>query len=245
MHTSIIRNCQHGGAIVVGFVWRDEDFFYFKASCEKESIVDLKNEFNGLTWYESRAGKHLLVDENSRENNYFKFYVKKIHGTKVNYRLGVRKNKEIILKIIHHYMFVFPKGADVKAHGDLSLDNIIIDDEGAVSFLDWEHFSEGVLPFGFDLVYCILETLYFVHKNFMEKYCRKEMFCAIELLKELEISFGVNQSERPLRDLINTIKQNQVLWGQQLMNFRGKLPVLLYEDDYVSKFDSYFQKVRR
>jgi len=239
----LIRNCSHGSEIATYRVCGNGSVSHLvKAAATPAGIKDLQCEIEGWKWYgalrypENRKGLCQIVRQTE---NYLKIKIAFINGRKPNYTNGLRKNCEVVNKVIEQYCTLWPyneQGLSV-LHGDLSLDNIICNQDG-IHIVDWEHFRPRGAPWGFDAMYLLFETLYFGMKNRAYPFRGETEFIGAQI-SALNAVQPLDSSalEQPLKFLRSFIAANASLWNEQLKVFPKKLPILLFTDEQTVAID--------
>lgn len=235
----LIRNCTHGSDVAV-YVVNDAERLVRKCSYTPEGIADLLREARGWEWYASKRyhRQQTLYRINVRQG-YARLELEWIEGTKGDLRGGLIGNRDLIHQAIQHYCSVWSEceGQQVPLHGDLSVDNILLNANG-VHILDWEHFDPKGGFWGFDALYLICETLWFG----IQRHGRpvpQELLIAAEALRLLATSGKVSEDiiNNPMKKAKDFIKVNYHLWGPQLMRFPMKLPITSLSDDQAIDLD--------
>lgn len=241
----LIRNCLHGSDITT-YISKDfsgEEYIY-KSSYTKFGIENLKKEIEGWCWYESRLKDEKIISSkictmDYCTNGYMRIKIKYLAGYKGKYTNRFEKNFEIIRMFIEQYIKFWPYFEDGTSfmHGDMSIDNIIIIGKD-IFVIDWEHFSKTHIPWGFDVLYLIFESLFFsVRNNNLPS--RSEIKMVVKLIKLLNKNNQLPDEfiANPLSSIIEIIEKNIFLWGKQLVDFRDKLPILLMGKTQVNNID--------
>ena len=207
-------------------------------------ILDLKSECMGWNWYQRLrypAIKTPICKVVMEKQNYLKIEVDYIEGKQCEYRKGLIYNKEVITKVIGHYCDIWPVSQNGMAplHGDFSLENIIINENG-VNIFDWEHFELDAAPWGFDPIYLLFEALWFNFKG-INRLNDKEMQIVSRCIQSLENKYlSKDIADHPLCFLISFIYQNCHLWRTQV----NKFPVLRFTKNQISYIDKTITQFR-
>tara|TARA_Y100001960_G_scaffold179083_1_gene187810 strand:+ start:3956 stop:4717 length:762 start_codon:yes stop_codon:yes gene_type:complete len=241
---SLIRNCSHGSEVYLlqetGGTGNVESMF--KSSSMPEGVKNLRQELEGVNWYNSKNSKIIKAVIDHETSHYISIKYDYVRGENANFQDGYWVNRNWINLAIEHYCDIWrdiAKDADAlyPLHGDLSLDNFIFSGEGPV-ILDWEHFLISAAPLGFDGLYLIFEALWFeVNNRAPSRKTLSHLASMIDLMgarKCLDIKFLDN----PLSQVIQFIQSHLSLWGAQLENCRNKLPVLMFEDKAIVRIDN-------
>lgn len=240
----LLSNCSHQSEIAIYLVTRSAgDKCIWKVAITPSGIANLKHELAGFEWYQGQrypnAGEKLCRILGQKES-YLKIGIHYIEGSKADFRQGLEGNESIVRQVISHYCEIWkPTGSEkVALHGDLSLDNILIN-SGGVHIIDWEHFSLKGAPWGFDAMYLLFETLYFGMRN-RKRPSQHEINVIVDNISFLnrDNRLQLQLVEHPLRSLKNFISNNLQLWGEQLTASPQKLPILLFTEDQASLIDN-------
>lgn len=232
----LIRNCAHGGTIATCRIMEDgQPIAITKASTSPAGLKALQQEVNGWRWYEARryGGRQAKICrlEDVNGGHYRRLTIDYISGTRADYNAGLLVNAGLLEQAIEHYCLIWPAAAGPgPMHGDLSLDNII-DNQDGLHFIDWEHFHEQAAPWGFDALYLIYESLWF--STLGRRLPKKD---EIEVVAALLRKIGAEASS--LRAVREFILANRQLWGEQLQLFPEKLPILGFSESQVTRIDN-------
>ncbi len=126
-------------------------------------------------------------------------------------------------------------------HGDLSLDNIIINSDG-VHIIDWEHYVADAAPWGFDALYLLFESLYFgmyLGRHQRHKPTGMEIQIVCEHIKTINDHHQLQSDmlKAPLQFVKEFVLANHHLWGEQLALFQMKLPIIAFSSDQIAVID--------
>jgi len=155
-----------------------------------------------------------------------------------NYQNGLVRNADVLKRIVKHYCDIWPCSSGFSPmHGDLSLDNMIINSDG-VHVIDWEHFVFDSAPWGFDILYLLFESLYFGMRH-RHKPTDKEIRIICKYIKRINDHQQLQSDmlKAPLRFIKEFIFANHHLWGEQLASFQMKLPIIAFTSDQITKID--------
>lgn len=199
-----------------------------KSSYSDDGIVRLKNEYVGYNWYfnQKKISNNTKLKKMENPNGlYFRLHVNVFSGATGKYYKNISYNRELILRVIDAYIEAWPlPKSDLSAiHGDLSLGNIIFNND-ILSIIDWEHFHLDVAPWGFDLVNLLYESIFFTLNGgdvLKERDCQvfKEIRNIISDMLSPETDFKCT-----LKDLTSFVDDNNFIWGR-LVN---KLPIMKF-----------------
>lgn len=134
--------------------------FYRKLANKREGATRLKEEFKGLKWYCKHSKKNYkkIIKSYSFEKEKAYLDIREIEGYKLKSWHPLKKNYKHIIRFYHYYKKNFPKSKTFKIHGDLTLDNIILNKKDFF-IIDWEFFGAKKKPRGYDLAYLFLSSL--------------------------------------------------------------------------------------
>jgi len=239
----LLRNCWHGSEICT-FVELSASSpqALIKSSSRAGGIADLKQELQGWNWYEKTLFPELhekICTTEVDKESYFRLRIRWLPGKKPVYQNGFNGNQHAIETCIRWYQENWPQGENslIALHGDLSLDNLMfLGDE--LYILDWEHFHIGKLPWGYDLIYLITETLYF---SYARDNSAKSPYWdyASGLVNSLarDKRFGSEMLRQPTEYIRAFIRENSEIWGSQQKTFPGKFPVTSLSENQVRDID--------
>lgn len=240
----LVRNFLHGSEISL-FLERDgfgKINRVIKVANTVNGINNIKKEKEGWDWYVQRNSyyKDIVLDYVFKpEKEYARIEIKYIDGIKSDYRKGLTKNVDVIMRIIDHYLSVWLRNEDnlYPIHGDMSVDNVIFQNE-KILLCDWEHFAHNVAPWGFDILYLLFETLWFEIRG--KTPCKNLLTLLASLIKKINNSGMLTEQQRetPLKTTKDFIQDNLSLWSRQLETFPSKLPVLCFTDKQVDFIDN-------
>ena len=239
----LIRNCLHGSEIATYKYYDQEQCTpcnIFKTATTPDGIRNLQREIHGWSWYDKRRKNNApscKIIANSKQ--YCKIAIKYYDGNRLNLYAPISDNYNNLLLIIDHYVETFgTTETECAFHGDLSLDNIIIN-HNLVTIIDWEHFSAEKTPWGFDLIYLIFESLFFsLRKN--QKNLKNDIQNIKRLIRYIKNTGPLSQEmeSTPLAFVLKFISENKYRWNPQLIYFPQKLPVTLFKEGDIKKIDA-------
>lgn len=239
----LLKNCSHGNEVSTYLMNNNLDVKkIIKVAATPIGIKNLKCEIEGWDWYQKirySVKEEPLCRIVQERNSYLKIHLRFIEGARADCRKGLEENEEIIKKVIKHYCEIWPYYPDDKSplHGDLSLDNIIYNDDG-IHIIDWEHFNIRGAQWGFDPLYMLFETLFLRIRN-RKRPSQKEIAIIVNSMNLLNRTFELQPRiiNHPLKFLIGFITDNYTFWGGELSAFRNKLPILAFTPDRVTFID--------
>lgn len=241
----LLRNCSHGSQIstYLAYGGNGGKKSIIKAASTVAGMSGLKRELEGWRWYQSLRYPDrkdpLCRVIREKEGRYLKIEINFIEGTRAGFNFAVEKNSSILKRAIGHYCDIWPYNASGLSalHGDLSLDNIIYNTDG-IHIVDWEHFSSGGVPWGFDAMYLLFESLYFGIAR-RKKYSSREINLIADCIVMLNsrVNLAGEFIERPLNSVRDIIVTFPEAWGDHFPNVSRKLPVTFFTQEQVNLID--------
>lgn len=153
----LLRENSHNNDISVFYDNKNRN--YYKISYTNHGDQLIKNELNGIIFFNKFLPESKITFELFKKKNYRRLKINKIHGKIVNYNDSFYNNYKFFEKILSFYLTKWPNGKKQFAHGDLTLDNIFFHKNKFIIF-DWEHFTaSNELFFGYDLIYLLLSGI--------------------------------------------------------------------------------------
>ncbi len=235
----LINNCTHFSEHATYLVTnKDGERKIIKASTSKNGIKALHSEVLGWNWYQklrSTNATEPICQVIQEKDSYFQVQIAYIDGYMPDYFDGLERNAKYIRSVIRHYCDIWPhSSALVPMHGDFSLGNVIINADG-VYIIDWEHFIADAVPWGFDAIYLLFETLYLsMSSRLAPSVGEVTIICEqINVLNEC-CKLHVDMVRNPLRFLKKYFEKNNHLWGEQFVKF----PILSFTNDQITKIDN-------
>ena len=237
----LIHNCQHGSEIAVYSIIEGSRKLIRKSATTANGTADLAREAAGWAWYQARRypDRTSPICTEFVRGAYRRIDVEWIEGKKGDFRKGLLPNSKIIQLALEQYCSIWPEAQEgnVPLHGDFSIDNLILNEEG-IHIIDWEHFHERGAPWGFDPLYLLYESLWFGTEP--RKHPDKGDIQAIATyLKQLHATGRLHESFvfRPLHTLRTFINDHREVWGEQLRRFPEKLLVVKFSEEQVAEID--------
>jgi len=232
----LLSNCSHGSETATYLLVRDgQKKTIVKTASTPAGIEALKREKQGYDWYQERRyqSRDSLLCRVTDENGFFmRLEIEFIEGVPASYRKKMKENYAIMKQVIEHYCLVWPSLPNKLGplHGDLSLGNIICGIDG-IYIIDWEHFYLNGVPWGFDALYFLFETLWFAMRN-KGKPSGEEINIVTECIRLLNHDNRMEPEiiRHPLSFMKRFIIDNGRLWGV----FPTKIPVLSFTDRHVA-----------
>lgn len=205
-----------------------------KSASKKQAITSLKREVEGINWY-CRNVKENLITDIINLPNYYSVKLHYIVGEKANYRDGYWVNRNHIKKALIMYCQLWGNLTEDNfiVHGDYSLDNLIYTKDKIV-IIDWEHYSETIIPKGFDALNLIYEQIYMF--SLIGNIDKKVIDHANLMLSYLYENNCIDEVfwEAPLGTARQYILNNQYIWGRQI----SKLPIMKINIKQAENLDS-------
>ncbi len=136
--------------------------------------------------------------------------ISSIKGKKLKSWDSISKNYYYLHLILRHYKIIFDNKKFTKAHGDLTLDNVIFNAK-KISIIDWEFFGAKPKLWGYDIAYLFLSSvsLPFIIKKKISKH---ELYLFKKLWYQLK-KIGISKKilNNPYKYFENEIKKDPVL----------------------------------
>ncbi len=246
MKLELLRNCSHGSEIAT-YLAKDGSGgkMVIKTSSTPAGIKNLHKEIEGWRWYQKLRYPDTIEPLCSilqEYKSYLRLKISYINGDKPVYQTGLDGNKEAIKKIVKHYCQIWPYSSGLAPmHGDLSLDNIIINSNG-VNIIDWEHFTDCAAPWGYDILYLLFESLYFsmyLSKRKQQKPTGEQIQILCDCIATINTCQQLHYEmlKTPLKFIRGFILANNHLWGEQLALYQLKLPIIAFSSDEIAMID--------
>ena len=155
----ILSNGSHGNGVQI-FLSKDLGIIR-KVATTAASKAYLVNEFNGICWYQTQNSTNLSAPPKLWRSNSGQFLdiSEELDTFKLSYLAPISKTMPYLSQVVDHYIDVWPNEPFSPVHGDLTLANILFRRQIPV-IIDWEHFSSEELPWGFDLLYFVLASIF-------------------------------------------------------------------------------------
>jgi len=237
----LLRNCGHGSEIAT-YLRSDNNrpTVIAKATIDPNGIVNLGNELTGWSWYQARrypTRRDPICRIEQNNPSYRRITIDYIAGRRPDLLRGIEANADVLMQVVEHYCAVWPTNDIAPIHGDLCLDNIIINTDG-VHIIDWEHFNAGGGPWGFDAIYLLFDTLYFGMLDY-RPVRNGEIQLIAEGLRRLNAAKHLRGEflAQPLAFTRHFVQSNTAYWGAQLDAFKMKLPGISFGDAQIADID--------
>lgn len=245
----LIRNCTHGTEVAIYREEVDGKRGYIKVAVTPEGVATLRAELKGWAWYQALRwpDRTRAVCRMTQSNDHaLRIELDDLGGTRADVHKGLAANAAVIDAVIDQYCsFWIPDACGgAPMHGDLSLDNVLCLPDGP-AIIDWEHFRESGVPWGFDAVHLICECLYFGRQS-APLPSPRDLRIAARLLSRLDGVYPLPAGtlHEPLAFVRNFIKANAALWGEQLARHAAKLPVFAMDEAAAAGFDAALARQR-
>ncbi len=227
---SLIKNFQHDSCIcVINEYVNGKVYSIRKSSSTLSGIINLRREKEGIDWYNSQKNSdkiQIIEFQIFEKYGYLKFMCTKGYYPLKSY--SYKKNFEVIELCLEHYMQVwgpiiekFPLLSLYPFHGDLSLSGNILIKGVDLLIVDWEHYCFNGAPIGTDLVYLMLEALYFEYEEsgkISGDSMRHVNKMILEMLKKKILSPFFCKGY-VFKSLLQFIRNNKLIWGNQYNKF--------------------------
>lgn len=200
-----------------------------KITSNKRYFNYLQNEIRGLQWYQKYSkNKNVLIKYN-KNSNFFFLDIKIFKGKKNIFYKSIEENSFLISKAIDHYLKIWPNKTHVRCHGDLTIDNIIFN-ENKIKFIDWELSGLSNEPWGYDLIYLLISSIYFpyeIKKTINDN--EKNIFIKLwTKLRRLNISYDLLND--PLSFITKVHKKKR--WREAIKDHPKKLYSVFINKDF-------------
>jgi len=236
----LIRNCPHNNGIYT--LIHSNNRVITKSSYSIDGINSLGNEYKGYKWYLNRIHSNYEVNlkyYGGEKKTYCRLVIPMFPGQTGECYKSISYNKKLLYKAVDAYVKFWPTGKNKKVsmHGDYSLGNMIFNEyEDLPNIIDWEHFTEDIVPWGFDIVNLLYESVFFSFrgKNYLGG---KDLAAYIDVKEYLQnILNKEGRMKCDLHEITNIISSNISCWG----NLVKKLPVMHFsveQSNYINQID--------
>lgn len=235
----LFSNCRHGSEIAVYSITDGSKKVIRKSASTASGVADLAREAAGWAWYQSRRypRRESPIYQWLARGVYCRIDVDWIEGRKHDYQAGLLPNDEIIRLALEQYCCLWPNADLVPLHGDFSVDNFILNDDG-LHVIDWEHFHQSGGPWGFDALYLLYESLWFSTES-RRLPNRQEIRALTAGLRRLGKVGRMSDAfaRKPLQTLRAFIHEHRDIWGEQLRRFPEKLLVVKFSNRQAADID--------
>ena len=142
-----------------GVIYYPEKKIIRKFSINKKN-KKLKNEFDGFNWYlhkyKKNIGKKNLKLKFIKDHNYINFPI--IKASKKQFWTPLKENVKHINILISHYLKVWPKFHKTCYHGDLTIENVLFENNYRPIIIDWEFFKKKEI-WGLDICHLLISSV--------------------------------------------------------------------------------------
>lgn len=238
----IIRNCSHYSATSAGLEMADgaDPLTIIKTAFNEEGSASIGREREGLLWYEEQLHPEnsVIGSFRSYKNSFARLELLYKEGSCGDLSLSVEQNYAKIINAVNHHIDIFENRKSNMNHGDFSIENVIFKKDDVVWVVDWEGFTD-MLPFGFDLIYCVMEACFFSFKR-RGHLTRNDVKAAKDILIHIGTALGRQaiSLKAPSQDLYRLFLDNKKAFGHQLL----KYPFYNSSQEDILKLDLFFQK---
>jgi len=232
---SLISNCPHNLLRYNYLEIKKNSFFYSKSSSCKKEVSLIYAEIKGLNFYKKKLFEKIIFCQ-SYSKKYLKLSVKKVSGKIVNAEMGYAKNILYINRVIEYFEYLYGINKNF-SHGDVSFANLIFQ-PSKVILIDWEHFTQNKLIFGFDIVYFLFENIYYEmkYKKYISEHVISDLLKKkIFLLNNKMVSNAFKKNT--LLTLVKEMKNKRILWKVDKSNFHNKFPILKMSKQQIKYID--------
>lgn len=222
---TVLRNIENNRIKVIYFT---KPKYIRKICFNKNYFKYLKNEIQGLNWYGKVNKKKTDIIKFKKKNDIFYLDIKFFKGEKNIFYDSIKKNELILTKAINHYADKWPKQKKVRCHGDLTIDNIIIN-KNKVKFIDWELSSPSSEVWGHDIIYLLISSIFFSY-DIKKRIDDDEKIVFVKLWSKLK-RFKI--SKTILSDPISYFKKiyNKKEWQEVIKDHPNKIyPIFIKKE---------------
>lgn len=161
--TDIVRNCSHYSNIQTGLYRSDSKYLYVvKKAFTKRGADEIEREHTGLMSFGNAMNlnpNEWIVDYKINNTSAL-LVIKYVEGKIGDCHAGMQENYAKLESLLDFYENNNLYEKQSGAHGDLSISNVIYNEQKVTWVIDWENYNE-LLSVNYDLVYCITEVLLF------------------------------------------------------------------------------------
>tara|TARA_B100000212_G_scaffold340073_1_gene319809 strand:+ start:68 stop:787 length:720 start_codon:yes stop_codon:yes gene_type:complete len=219
----------------ISIIYIEEHGIIRKFTSDKSKYKYIENEFRGLNWYKKHSKDKFELFEINKFNDFICLDIKMHLGKSIFYRAPLRITKNHILKVIRHYIDIMCHTSNTIMHGDLTLSNVIFTESGP-KFIDWEHFSEGDIYWGIDLIYLVLSSIILPLKKNQSP--NKKDILIFQKIWEQLIDLGIDRelTKKPLTYFRNYFKKHS-FWRE----IAEESPLKLFPLNLTEEKTDYFE----
>jgi len=177
---SVIRNCSHFTSVQTCILTIDGDAKgTVKKAFSEQGCSSLKTEYEGAKLFckllQRDFSTYILGYIN--KGKYSELHLKYIDGEIGNCHAGLSSNYDRLVSLIEFFRENEINKKENFSHGDLSVSNIVFDENSVSWIIDWENYN-NFFPNYYDLIYCITEIILFnfvkrkkeIHKDNISQY---------------------------------------------------------------------------
>ena len=236
----VIRNHTHGSSIMLSICKEAENHYLKKSAYDESGIVNLVRETEGYRWYLDGSRPEFPIKTFALGRSYLELRIPFFQAQDPIRKNLTKTNLKYFYLAIDHYNQTWPESVCANAalpiHGDFSLDgNILFNDQG-VFVIDWEHFTEGAAPRGFDVLYMVFEAIKISCKRYLPT-TRLLSLSRMLLLYGLEKgAISDHYSENLFAIFLKEQDRLATTWGAQF----EKLPTALFSERQKKILIEYF-----
>lgn len=129
----------------------------FSIDSQKRKLI---NELNGFNWYlgeyRRKIKKIKFKSKHNQKHNYIDYPL--IKATKIPFWKTLSENREYIQILLDHYLKVWPKKNLIAYHGDLTIGNVLFDNNYSPIVIDWEFFKKREC-WGLDICHLLISSI--------------------------------------------------------------------------------------
>jgi hypothetical protein len=231
----------HGNYVSLYKKKTSEGVFYIKEACDEASNAIIEKEYQGYTWYYENVLKRKspVVIFKGR---FYEVMVPEYLGRTFSPYSKIKIHKDAVFKVIDFYKKKWPPNKIFAIHGDMGLNNIIVDENsGDLMFIDWEHFHYSDLSaYGVD----IISMLFILIQNelldvgFIDKETKEILReCYTFLLND--ISFPCKIIEGPFYHTKRYMLQNSEQYSPIDLDIKMKFPLAGFCSEKLFELDQF------
>lgn len=129
----------------------------FSTNTKNKTLI---NEYIGFNWYlemyKSKIKNKIFKTEFIKKHNYINFPL--IKAKKIYFWNTLKENEKYIKILINHYLKVWPKHSINCYHGDLTVENVLFENNLSPIIIDWEFFKKKE-PWGLDVCHLLISAV--------------------------------------------------------------------------------------
>lgn len=237
----ITRVNQHGSNVYLYVDDLDQQFgkSFVKASSMADGVNIIKNEREGIDWYNQNSPVYIPYRFMSSSPYYAQLRIKFFSSDLRSSQPSYSNYRYLIRRVLTHYCSTWSSYSDSELspmHGDFSLSgNILMSRSNECIVIDWEHFRYNAAPIGFDMLNCLFELIYY--EQYKREILNDNLLHLSEMIQLLKCNNCLHPSFHvsPLSTLINFMYSRKHFWQDQLYKF----PVLKFEIPKIDYIDTF------